>query len=375
MDFNWNSLFNINNPDIPQTPLLSNQELQEDLSLWSNAQFSFEKGSSPPNMTTTTPPNGSVVASSTTPRHHHHQHAPIAIQPTNQPQATASLNSMAAAVAANNPYLLSLMNNHAAAFAPLQQQQHTVHTPAPSVGGSEVPSVNRGSVHAAIRPRKILANGAATDYPAINTTSAALAAAAAAAAATATATNPTLTKKTKQQQQSSSPTHASANDPLATKKEKTNKSNDRGLLNEDTSRKKAAEEDKRRRNTAASARFRVKKKLKEQALEATAKTMTARAQELEKRVNELEKECKWLRSLITEKDPKALQSVMCPCHHPEGLDMLPSSTSQSSPSDSTTTHSGKRTFEQHHYSFEDISSSASSSGSLNADEMAKRIRS
>lgn len=67
-----------------------------------------------------------------------------------------------------------------------------------------------------------------------------------------------------------------------------------------------AEEDKRKRNTAASARFRMKKKLREQALEQTAKEMTAKAEALEKRVIELEKEAKWLRALVVEKDPALL---------------------------------------------------------------------
>ena len=47
-------------------------------------------------------------------------------------------------------------------------------------------------------------------------------------------------------------------------------------------------EDKRRRNTAASARFRAKKKEREAALE-------RRAAELESRVGELERECEGLR--------------------------------------------------------------------------------
>ncbi|KAK1222773.1 hypothetical protein PQX77_014382 [Marasmius sp. AFHP31] len=60
----------------------------------------------------------------------------------------------------------------------------------------------------------------------------------------------------------------------------------------------SAAEDKRRRNTAASARFRLKKKEREFALETKAK-------ELETRVNELEKECEalrrengWLKGLV-----------------------------------------------------------------------------
>jgi hypothetical protein len=64
----------------------------------------------------------------------------------------------------------------------------------------------------------------------------------------------------------------------------------------------AAEEDKRRRNTAASARFRIKKKQREQALEKSAKEMTDKAHRLETKVHQLELENKWLKSLITEKN-------------------------------------------------------------------------
>lgn len=64
----------------------------------------------------------------------------------------------------------------------------------------------------------------------------------------------------------------------------------------------AAEEDKRRRNTAASARFRVKKKQREQALEKTAKEMSDKANRLEQKVQQLETENAWLKGLITEKN-------------------------------------------------------------------------
>lgn len=64
----------------------------------------------------------------------------------------------------------------------------------------------------------------------------------------------------------------------------------------------AAEEDKRRRNTAASARFRVKKKQREQALEKTAKEMSDRVSVLETRIQQLETENAWLKGLITEKN-------------------------------------------------------------------------
>lgn len=64
----------------------------------------------------------------------------------------------------------------------------------------------------------------------------------------------------------------------------------------------AAEEDKRRRNTAASARFRVKKKQREQALERQAKDLADKSKALEDRVSKLETENEWLRALVVERD-------------------------------------------------------------------------
>jgi Basic region leucine zipper len=72
----------------------------------------------------------------------------------------------------------------------------------------------------------------------------------------------------------------------------------------------AAEEDKRRRNTAASARFRVKKKQREQALERTAKELNDKSTALEAKVNQLEMENKWLKNLITEKNGKQTKEEM-----------------------------------------------------------------
>jgi hypothetical protein len=70
----------------------------------------------------------------------------------------------------------------------------------------------------------------------------------------------------------------------------------------DENARHAAEEDKRRRNTAASARFRVKKKQREQALDKTAREMTEKATMLETKVQQLEMENKWLKGLITERE-------------------------------------------------------------------------
>lgn len=71
----------------------------------------------------------------------------------------------------------------------------------------------------------------------------------------------------------------------------------------------AAEEDKRRRNTAASARFRIKKKQREQALEKTAKDMSDKVDKLEEKVCQLEKENQWLREIVVEKTAKTSDEV------------------------------------------------------------------
>ncbi|KAL8733070.1 MAG: hypothetical protein Q9181_003708 [Wetmoreana brouardii] len=75
-------------------------------------------------------------------------------------------------------------------------------------------------------------------------------------------------------------------------------------LGQEDSSRLAAEEDKRRRNTAASARFRVKKKQREQALEKTAKELNDKTAALEQRIAQLETQNEWLKNLITEKKGK-----------------------------------------------------------------------
>lgn len=73
-------------------------------------------------------------------------------------------------------------------------------------------------------------------------------------------------------------------------------------LNMEEASRQAAEEDKRRRNTAASARFRVKKKQREQALEKSAKEMSDKVSALESKVSQLETENKWLKNLLVDKN-------------------------------------------------------------------------
>ncbi|WFD31303.1 hypothetical protein MSPP1_002337 [Malassezia sp. CBS 17886] len=71
----------------------------------------------------------------------------------------------------------------------------------------------------------------------------------------------------------------------------------------------AIEEDKRRRNTAASARFRVKKKQREAALENSARDLEARVQELKQQNDRLRTENDWLRRLVTTR-PEGLSALL-----------------------------------------------------------------
>lgn len=78
-----------------------------------------------------------------------------------------------------------------------------------------------------------------------------------------------------------------------------------GDAEDDEANALAIEEDKRRRNTAASARFRVKKKQREQALEQSAKELRERVAQLESEVGQLRTENTWLKGLIVDKPADA----------------------------------------------------------------------
>lgn len=78
----------------------------------------------------------------------------------------------------------------------------------------------------------------------------------------------------------------------------------------------AAEEDRRRRNTAASARFRMKKKQREQTLEKGVRETTERNAALEARVAQLEMENRWLKNLLTEKHEASAARAAAPATTP-----------------------------------------------------------
>ncbi|KAL1680524.1 hypothetical protein EV122DRAFT_250615 [Schizophyllum commune] len=74
----------------------------------------------------------------------------------------------------------------------------------------------------------------------------------------------------------------------------------------------SATEDKRKRNTAASARFRQKKKEREVALESKAKELEARVTELERECEGLRRENGWLKGLVVGVTGVAAPPVMTP---------------------------------------------------------------
>ncbi|CAO3632656.1 unnamed protein product [Mucor hiemalis] len=115
--------------------------------------------------------------------------------------------------------------------------------------------------------------------------------------ATAAANTPAPVQQQQQQQRKSSIAPA----PLAPAK--------RSLVEDEeemTEDGQNPDEDKRRRNTAASARFRVKKKMREQAMEQSVREMTLKSDHLQDRVNNLEAEIKFLRSLLLDKAAEKL---------------------------------------------------------------------
>ncbi|KAI8720521.1 BZIP domain-containing protein [Fusarium sp. LHS14.1] len=107
-----------------------------------------------------------------------------------------------------------------------------------------------------------------------------------------------------QQQQQQQPAHYGQQPvPQSAEKRKSESGPGAGRsMNFEEASRQAAEEDKRRRNTAASARFRIKKKQREQALEKSAKEMSEKVTSLESKVQQLEMENKWLKNLLVEKN-------------------------------------------------------------------------
>ncbi|CEI69034.1 hypothetical protein FVEN_g4192 [Fusarium venenatum] len=114
---------------------------------------------------------------------------------------------------------------------------------------------------------------------------------------------PTNYQSVTQQQQAPQFTQPTAPQPsLEKRNSESSGSSGRGSLNFEEASRHAAEEDKRRRNTAASARFRIKKKQREQALEKSAKEMSEKVSVLESKVSQLETENKWLKNLLVDKN-------------------------------------------------------------------------
>lgn len=89
-----------------------------------------------------------------------------------------------------------------------------------------------------------------------------------------------------------------------------------------------ADEDRRRRNTAASARFRMKKKQREQTLERTVRETTEKNASLEARIAQLEMENRWLKNLLTEKHDAAAARMPPPPTDPAAMGKNAAATGQ-----------------------------------------------
>ncbi|ORY91291.1 hypothetical protein BCR43DRAFT_527888 [Syncephalastrum racemosum] len=83
-----------------------------------------------------------------------------------------------------------------------------------------------------------------------------------------------------------------------------------GEETEDGHPTRLSKDDKRKRNTAASARFRIKKKMREQALQRTAYEMTEKSKRLELHIKDLEREIGWLKALVVEKNQARIDRLV-----------------------------------------------------------------
>ncbi|KAJ2722771.1 hypothetical protein GGI07_003099 [Coemansia sp. Benny D115] len=413
----WNQLFRLN-PDSPHTPMLSNQELQDELALWSNAQFQLEpvndeplphkKPSTSPSVGSEEYQHGSLPTSASTqqplswdfmmgsstadllnaiasgsqqavqtkqqqqqqwaslvqPQHHQVPQpagaataTPVIINgvpmiplvPMSQHQQSLSLAApithTSTAASSSSSSSIIAPSSHSSGSA-LPKAPLLAPAPAPAPASSSLSQYR----HSTIVPKSsgvVLGSPLTETFAAIAPTPA--------AASSSTSSFSTTAQQSLGQSHTQTQTQTPAQSRRSSKSRQSipvaegidvpsDDEDETGALQQqlgDTEgRLRAAEEDKRRRNTAASARFRVKKKLKEQALERTARDMTAKAEALEKRVHELETETRWLKSLITEKDPGALRNVHCPCHHPNGLDVSANAAAQQQQQQQAVAHRG-----------------------------------
>ncbi|KAJ2057989.1 hypothetical protein GGI17_005310 [Coemansia sp. S146] len=339
-DYNaLSQLFRLN-PDSPQAHMLSTQELQDDLALWGSVQFQLEPMSDEQlhsqdkaikSLASAATPGGvdmvSAAESASAWNSFMHIHSQEPLSPQGNP-----LDFMMGGTTTTD-FLSALA---AAPITPQQWAQFAQQPPNTPAYASNVPIAPQSlEVVPPANAAKLVADLPAPPPATSMFRYPTLIPKATLPGATATPVVTASTTSTTSRRASAKAKLAATLAPVAapiddTAEDEKHDYDDDGQDLEETGdgRQRAASDDKRRRNTAASARFRVKKKLKEQALERTAREMGEKAAALEKRVQELETETRWLKSLIIDKDPNVLSNIRCPCHHPSGLD-LSASTSTS----------------------------------------------
>ncbi|KAJ2745722.1 hypothetical protein GGI20_001946 [Coemansia sp. BCRC 34301] len=323
-DYNvLSQLFRLN-PDSPQAHMLSTQELQDDLALWGSAQFQLEPVSDEPlhtqdkaikGLSSATGHSDADVVSAAESAAAWSSFMGIHTQEPLSPQGNPLDFMMGGATTVD---LLSALAS--TPITPQQWAQFAQQPPHTPVYASSAHIAPLGGV----APAAVSTTKMPADAPAPSTSMFRYPTLVPKATPPGAVTAPVVTASAS----TAVPRRASTKSKLVTPApvdivdEKPDFDDDGNDLEETSDgRQQAASDDKRRRNTAASARFRVKKKLKEQALERTAREMSVKAEALERRVQELETETRWLKSLIIDKDPNLLSNIRCPCHHPNGLDL------------------------------------------------------
>ncbi|KAJ2003770.1 hypothetical protein GGI04_002849 [Coemansia thaxteri] len=325
----WNQLFRLN-PESPHTPMLSTQELQDDLALWGSVQFQLEPvGDEALHQHSDKAGRSSAASAQASaaawgrfmglPPQGQHQEMSM-VQPGSQQiparlPVSASSNALDFMMGATTT--ADILSAIAATPLTPQQWAHFAQQQQPSATPAFTSDAAPQTQPLQTQPLQTLA--IAPGQPQFRYPTIVPKAAPPSSAAAPPATPRKAPAKTKVA--TPAPAAASPLDDMDEEEGRELDGDDSNSAESGDGRLQAADEDKRRRNTAASARFRVKKKLKEQALERTAREMSAKADALEQRVHELETETRWLKSLLTDKDPSLLTNIRCPCHHPHGLDL------------------------------------------------------
>ncbi|KAI8646487.1 hypothetical protein BD408DRAFT_359839 [Parasitella parasitica] len=263
--------------DSPSNVAQSEEDVADELDLWSNAQFTFdvkpgvgifdeEKNKSTPKNTASSPTNTS--------------------------------DAQFESVSGLDPVTYDALVNYLDYELPRQQQQQdSLATPKTA----KSPSVTTATATVAVKKQRIQPRPLAPALPVLAPHVAPIARQVLMPKPPITNVNANLLSSLLATATSSSTVPAAADAVIPSTKKTTPAKRTITEVEQNSDEPTLPDEDKRRRNTAASARFRVKKKIREQAMEQSVREMTEKSDKLQDRVHNLETEIKYLRSLLLEK--------------------------------------------------------------------------